>query len=242
MKKLIAFSSAMLALSPQGAFAQSTALWQSLSAGDSPQAVAEKLAQLPEIKSAKVKGRPDAPRIAIAYKSTGLPILGEAYRVVPQFSEGKLHRVGLGALPSCVTDIDNRYDRLVAALKVKYPQFVVGPMERRDFLRAQLDATEAKPALVTTIMTNDTTAVVVVQQFTRKDPPPPSPYGATSSMLAAGRLLWSLYNQTAAECDGTGVNRVQMMVTYMPKDDLDREFDATRAEDEREISEASEQL
>ena len=124
----------------------------------------------------------------------------------------------------------------------KYPEKIVGPRSRSDMIRAKLTATASRSVDVATVLGNEATAAFIVHRFTTVDPPPPLPFGANDSMRAASRFLWSQYDQRAAECDGDGVHRVSVYITYLTREDLSFQLSTTQKEMDEEISEAADKL
>lgn len=214
-------------------------IWRTISAGDAPEVVVAKLQAMPEVKSAKVKSDGT---VKVNYQSsTGIEILGEGFRIVPEFEAGHLIRLSMGAIPSCMLKIEDRYGKFVTALELKYAEKVTPRLETSDFATATMRATEQHPAILTTVRANDQNAVMLMLSITKKDPPPS---GITDSRLinALGTMLWNNYNATAAECDGTGIARVQFLLSYMTRAQLERQVAELKAGANKEITDAAKRL
>ncbi|MFV0642956.1 MAG: hypothetical protein ACK5NN_00395 [Sphingomonadaceae bacterium] len=214
-------------------------LWQTLQAGDSPQAVAGKLAAMEEIKTATVKGKPDRPKVAVRYKNGGIDILGTKFLLVPEFEHGQLARITLGTDRLCADKVDVLYDRFWNALQAKYPMPLAGPLTASALHQAKRSATEHDPAITFSGLTDGSTAIIFTQKFTAKDIPPDPPFGATSKMLMAHRLLWNMYNTTAAECGGDGARRVQLAIAYITKAEYEARMAKAKTDSLAENAEAS---
>lgn len=128
----------------------------------------------------------------------------------------------------------------------KFPTTLSRRLAIPDFRSAITRATEQNPVTLTTGFRDERSAALLMLAFTRTDPPPSFAYGlgakAARRANAVEGFLWNEYNRVSAECDGTGVFRVGIIITYMTKADLEQEIDVAREAGESEKSDARTKL
>jgi hypothetical protein len=241
IKRLVILTAVTFATPSAAQAADGVVLWQSIEEGDAPQEVADKLAAMPEIKRAKVKGKPNAPELSIRYEDDGIEILGETFKVVPQFEGSSLSYIGLGTDHSCTVDIDDRYERFVAALQSKYPTFLNGPFPVSDIRSVMYDALPDRPSSSTTAMTDGNTVVLFQQNFTRRDPPSTT-YSSSKALNAISGLVASEYRSYYDACSENGRYRVRLMAIYMSKAGYDAAMATAQQDVDAELSDASDKL
>lgn len=212
---------------PSGVDAQGASpslLWRDLAEGDSADVVASKMVAMPEVKSAQAKGG----SVKITYKDGGIPIFGNTFRAVPQFDDGgSLRSVLIGTDKACITDMERLYRDYAGVLAEKYPTSLSPVLSDADLRRAARSSTEQQPSTSFTAFTNGQTVAVFAQIFSRVEAPPTT-YVSGKFARAASSFLRQQYEQRAAECNGTGLLRVQWAITYMSKAAWESEMAATR--------------
>ena len=241
----ISLLAALVITMPAQAFGESrepVVLWRDLNWGDAPEAVASKLALHPSIRSAKPKAGPQA--ISIRYRGDGIDILGHPYRLLPEFEQGRLRRVSLGTQPLCANRAVEDYEAMIKALTAKYATILnggSGAPSRAEIGRAFAIGTDENPVGVSRYLT-DGKIVVMYQQRFIAEAPPPSGYTSNQTANALGRLLWNQYESRVRECDGTGNHKVQHMLIYMAKPDLDAALQAEKDGDRQAMDKARSNL
>ena len=189
-------------------------VWRTIAAADDAQTVARKLAVMPEIESAKVKSNG---RLSVNYKAGGLAIGDETFRLMPEFTGARLTRFSLDTGPTCALDVEDRYNKILAALALTHETPVTPRLEKAVLDDAVLQATEQNPVELTTVRSNFQNAAVVTLEFTRKDPP--SVVGSLGGTMANTQDVWrrQSYEATAAECKGTGATRLRIILSFMTR-------------------------
>lgn len=204
-----------LMIAAPAAAAEPVTLWDNLSEGDAPAVVVSKLAAMPEVQRAKVKGgKPDRPdAVDVNFKNGGLAILGEPYDVDLHFEQGALTSVYLDAQTTCANDVYSRYVRLMRVLNEKYPEsaFPARPeLDESAFLDAKIKRLNGLQSVLTSAVSNGNTVAIVDIRFDLL--PTPSVYGPQAN------LAWSLYRIQASACGGTGSERSRLRISYISVD------------------------
>lgn len=194
-------------------------LWATLATGDSPQTVAEKLMVMQDIKSVRVKSKitPQGEALSISYKDGGISVIDEKFAIKPLFKDGSLSEVALVETGSCANTMAVRYERLRKIMLEKYPGEGLSPEKFSDrlFASKRLSATPQTPAEYNEIFVNDAVAVAIFIRFNTSAPPVVA-YGggAVSDLLAS--MSMSAFEAKSKECGGTGRDRADFGLRYMP--------------------------
>ena len=200
------------------------ALWQGLSVGMTPEEALAAVSAVEGVKNAKVRGRPEAvDRLQIHHASQKIVIAAVPFELSPRFANNKLKEVWLTAGDQCGAKATEVFQKLSMGLSSKYPQRI-GPMQELselDINRANSRARESgKPDGAAFAFASEAVAVGLVLQF-EVAVPPPYPVGSGKLGASLWRLARSMYDQRAAECDGTGDRRMGVALRYMARSDFD---------------------
>ena len=198
-------------------------LWRTLTEGDTPNQAAQKLAAMPEVKKVAVKRSSEERPLRISLRGGGVSVFSEEFAIAPEFLDSKLQRVSLVGKPSCLTDWQRRYDRLMDVMESKYPDHLTGRRSASEFYDLVSRVTENTPDLLTTALANEQTGVLFVQRVTRFDPPPQRYVNDRLARKLEG-YLWQQYNQKVSECARHGAYRITHIVIYMSRPELDRQL------------------
>ncbi|QGN55013.1 hypothetical protein [Novosphingobium sp. Gsoil 351] len=203
-------------------------LWQGLSVGMTPEEALAAVSAVEGVKSAKVRGRPEAvDRLQINHTSQKIVIAAVPFELSPRFENNKLKEVWLTAADQCSAKAVDVFQKLSMGLTTKYPQHI-GPTQELTELevaRANSRARESgKPDGAAFAFASETVAVGMVFRFDVAVPPP-YPIGGGKLGASLWRLGRTMYDQRTAECDGTGDRRMGIALRYMARSAFDAMID-----------------
>lgn len=228
-KSIIGFAVASMAplLAASSCYAQTaeaTPLWQDVAVGDNPEAVAQKLAGIDGIKSAKVKRSKKFPadfHLMIDYYggANGIAISGYEFAIFPEFEGESLNRIKLISDDVCANYITDGYNRLFELLHRKYPSIINGYEKHTSYemQKSMLEGTLENPSRLSNVFSNGATVSVLNLDFSSITY---LPFPYYQSPVA--RLGFELRQQ---ECGGSGTHRVKITIEYL----TDKDFRETAA-------------
>ncbi len=214
-------------LSPSTAWAETepVVLWRTLATGDTPEAVATKLAGDQIFKSVKVKRSANPakePTLSIKYNGYGVDVLGVSFQLVPTFERGVLRKVALQTGPTCANRAPEQFRNIATLLHEKYPtspvEFDVSDDEQ--VRKARREGTDENPMVAGRVFQGGGVTVSYQQTFTAEEAPPIG-YVSNPKVSALMSLLANQYEYRARECDGTGNHRMTHSLVYMTNADFD---------------------
>ncbi len=218
----------------------SAPLWMTLYEGDSPQAVADKLSAMDEVKRARVRERRGETTISISYRGDGIDLFDRSFEIVPQF-EGGLTTVALRSESLCLGDAEQASGDLQGALQRKYPDQVVAQASSYERSRAISRTIEDEPTQLTSAFSDGQTVVLFQEYITKRDAPP-YPYGARGTVATLAALAQSEYRAYVASCPNRGAYRSRLILIYMSREQFDAQMRRAGEAVEAETSSALDKL
>ncbi len=197
-------------------------LWQGLETGMTPEQTVPIIAAVGGVKRvrplAERRSEPEK-RLDIDYVSGRIPIADIGFQLEPRFDKGRLAEVYLIAKNQCASSFAKISDQLTNGLKAKYEPLRESPKEitEVDVLEAQQTARSSGEA-VSLILGYGNNDLVVALHFRMKvEAPPPYPSGAGTFVYNLWKLVRSQYDQRKAECGGSGDERMDVLLQYIPR-------------------------
>lgn len=198
------------------------ALWQGLETGMTPEQTVPIIAAVGGVKRARpLPERPSDPqkRLDIDYVSGRIPIADMGFELEPRFDKGRLSQLYLIAKNQCASNFAKISGQLTTGLKAKYEPLRESPKEITEVnvLEAQQTSRSSGEA-VSLFLGFGTNDLVVALHFQMKvEAPPPYPSGASTFVYNLWKLVRSQYDKRKSECGGTGDERMDVLLHYIPR-------------------------
>lgn len=231
------------AVAPSGE--DSAELWKGLRVGMTADEVAAALPNISEIKRARAS-HPEGkePRVSIRYVDGYEPgvVIGDLkFELAVVFQRAQLVAVLLAADNICAFDAQSRFDAIISALGVKYPDMAVSSDARPDvnsLLRQSRIDGEPASAMMALADAERTIAAGLTARAEKLAYI--SEYG--QGKLAGGLARYSNMRNASrlAECNGSGDERVRIGLAYMSRaysDEIANSAATDEAERDRRVAE-----
>jgi len=201
-------------------------LWQGLEFGMTPQEALPAVLQINGVKRAKIvnERKPNsARRLDIDYTTEMIRISDLAFEVAPEFENGRVSKVFLRSTEQCGSNAMEIFDRFAKPLSQKYTGEINHNQQinERVFSEARSKSRQSGLSVdIPFIFANDLVAVVLVLQI-KEHSPPDYPYSNDKFIRSLWRVSMSMYETKKSECNGSGDQRMDVVITYIPRKTYD---------------------
>lgn len=198
------------------------ALWQGLETGMTPEQTVPIITAVGGVKRVRpMAERRSEPgkRLDIDYVSGRIPIADMGFELEPRFEKGHLSQLFLIAKNQCASNFAKISGALTSGLRAKYEPLRESPKEitEVDVLEAQQTSRSTGEAVSLFLGYGASDLVVALHFRVKVEAPPPYPSGAGNFVYNLWKLLRSQYDKRKAECGGSGDERMDVILHYIPR-------------------------